>query len=233
MRRLLTVLTIALVMTSVVSAAGKYPRGAGQPHRYLPESLDQAIAQIENTVDGRTWSAWSYRNGGEYDLALSVSTTLGIWSEPLLIGLDDGLDQREPALAVDARGAVYVAYGDGAGAIRIMALQPGGSQWTAPATVAMEDDRFSAPSLMVVGNSLIVGYRDGDGVALQALPLLQVEVINQMRSIYDGPDPTTGQTEEEGNKDAPSRDEPEIRTINNGGGVTIRPVFDSGSNDDD
>jgi len=223
MRRLLTALTVTLLLTGMVSAAEKSSRGAGHPHRYVPSSLDGSIVQIVNEVDGRMWSAWSYRNGGEYDLALSVSSSPGIWSEPILLGLDDGLDQREPALAVDARGATYIAYGNDAGAIRVMALQPGESQWSSPVTVAMEMGRFSAPSLMVVGNALIVGYRDGDNVALHAMPLLREEIVNHMRSIYDGPDPTTGHSDDEEKDDAEASDS-SLSGLNTNGGVTIRPV---------
>ena len=204
MRRLLTVFILAIMVTGVVSAAGKGSRPGSHPHRYLQNSLDGAIVQVENTVDGRIWSAWSYRNGGEYDLALAVSTAPGVWSEPLLIGLDDGLDQRQPAMVVDSRGATYVAYADGAGAIRLTALQPGGTQWSSPVTVAMEGAGLSAPTLMVVGNALIVGYRDGDGVALHAVPLLDPESGNHVRSIYDGPDPTTGNSDDDEDDDEES-----------------------------
>ena len=231
MRRLLTVFILAIMVTGVVSAAGKGSRADNQPHRYLQNSLDGAIVQVENTVDGRTWSAWSYRNGAEYDLALAVSITPGVWSEPLLIGLDDGLDQRQPALAVDSRGATYVAYADGTGAIRLTALQPGGNQWSSPFAVAMEQG-LSSPSLMVVGSVLIVGYRDGGGIALHALPLLEPEYVNQVRSIYDGPDPTTGRDEgDDGDDDSES--EASIFGMGSGGGVSVRPVGNARSSDDD
>lgn len=232
MRRLLTVFILAIMVTGVVSAAGRGSRDAGHPHRYLQSSLDGAIVQVENTIDGRIWSAWSYRNGGEYDLALAFSIAPGVWSEPLLIGLDDGLDQRQPALAVDSRGATYVAYADGTGAIRLTALQPGGNQWSSPVAVAMEQG-LSAPSLMVVGNALIVGYRDADGVALRAVPLLEPEYVNQVRSIYDGPDPTTGRSEGDDDDDD-SSGEPSIFGIGgNNSGISIRPVGSARSGNDD
>ena len=122
---------------------------------------------------------------------------------------------------VDSRGATYVAYADGAGAIRLTALQPGGTQWSSPVTVAMEGAGLSAPTLMVVGNALIVGYRDGDGVALHAVPLLDPESVNQVRSIYDGPDPTTGYTSDD-DDEKDEQDTPGLEI--HGGGVTVRPT---------
>lgn len=235
MRRLLTVFILSIMISGVVSAAGKGSRAANHPHRYLPNSFDGAIVQIENTVDGRSWSAWSYRNGAEYDLALSVSTARGVWSEPSLIGVDDGLDQQQPAMAIDSRGATYLAYADGTGAIHLTALQPGGKQWSFPVTVAMEEGRLSNPSLMVAGSALIVGYRDGDGVTLRAVPLLEPEYVNQLRSIYDGPDPT-------GDSDADDDDEDEESTnglltvfglSTNGGGVSIHFRVQESNREDD
>ncbi len=233
MRRFLTVFILAIMVTGVVSAAGKGSRSGSHPHRYLPNSFDGAIVQVENTVDGRVWSAWSYRNGGEYDLALSVSTAPGVWSEPILIGLDDGVNQRQPVIAVDSRGATYVAYADGTAAIRLTALQPGRNQWSSPGIVAMGEG-LSAPSLMLVGNVLIVGYRDGDGVALHAVPLLEPEYVNQVRSIYDGPDPTTGRDDDEDDEDnETSSNETSIFGMGVYGGWSIRPVGTTWSDHDD
>jgi len=224
MRRFLTVFVLAIMVGGVVSAAGKGSRAGSHPHRYLPNSLDGAIEQVENTVDGQVWSAWSYRNGGEYDLALSVSTAPGVWSEPILIGLDDGLDQLQPVMAIDSRGATYVAYADGAGAIRLTALQPGGNRWSVPVTIALDEGPLSSPSLMLVGNVLIVGYRDGDDVALLAVPLLEPE-YDQVRSIYDGPDPTTGFGEADNEEDGEtSGTEQPILDISVSEGVTPSPV---------
>jgi len=212
----------------MASAAGKRVGAPSHPLRYLPNSFDGAIVQAENTVDGRLWSAWSYRNGGEYDLALSVSTAPGVWSEPILIGLDDGLDQQQPTISIDSRGATYVAYADGTGAIRLTALQPGGHQWSAPVTVASGGaSRLSSPSLMVVGSALIVGFRDGDSISLRALPLLPPridnQIGNQVRSIYDGPDPTTGFDDDNDNNET-TRDEPAVFNFGSGGGVSIKPA---------
>ncbi|NIM62810.1 MAG: hypothetical protein GTO30_14550 [Acidobacteria bacterium] len=234
MRRLLTVFCVVILISGVVSAAGRGSRAdIDSPHRYLPNALDGAPVQAANPVDGRLWSAWSYRNGAEYDLALSVSVAPGVWSEPQFIGLGDGIDQQQPAITVDARGVTYIAFADD-GSIRLTALQPGGSLWSPPISVAVADRAFSNPSLMVIGDALIVGYRDGAGVALQALPLLPPEYANAPRSIYDGPDPTTGANGDEGDEgdSESSKDEPAVLGLTTNAGVTITPQG-NGQNDDD
>jgi hypothetical protein len=232
MRKLLTVFILAIMVSGIASAAGKRARVANHPARYLPNSFDGAIVQVENAVDGRVWAAWSYRNGGEYDLALSVSPAPGVWSEPLLVGLDDGIDQRQPAMALDSRGAMYVAYADGAGGIRLTVLQPGGVQWSPPVTVASGNGDLSRPSLMVSGSALIVGYRDGAGVALQAVPLLSPNPVNSLRAIYDGPDPITGYDDDE-DSDDPSSEDTDVYSMNPTGGVNVRPMGSGTHRDDD
>ena len=232
MRKLLTVIIFTILVSGMVSAAGKRVGRSDHPPRYLPNSFDGAIVQATNAVDGRLWSAWSYRNGGEFDLALSMSTSPGVWSEPLLIGLDDGLDQVQPAISIDSRGAAYVAYADGAGSIRLTTLQPGGSEWSRPIDVAVGADRLSNPSLMLVGNAVVVGYRSGESVSLRAFPLLPAEFDNQVRSIYDGPDPTTGFSDDE-DENSTTREEPTVDTINTSGGVSIQPVGAGTDNSDD
>jgi len=229
MRRLLTAFILTIMISGMASAAGKRVGAPSHPLRYLPNSFDGAIVRAENTVDGRLWAAWSYRNGGEYDLALSVRTAPGVWSEPTLIGLDDGLDQRQPAMALDSRGAMYVAYADGTGAIRLIVLQPGGNQWSIPVTVASGEGGLSSPSLMVAGSALIVGYRDGAGVTLRAVPLLTPNPVNELRAIYDGPDPITGFDDEDDENDA-TREEPGV--FGTGAGVNLKPSA-SGSGEGD
>jgi hypothetical protein len=48
---------------------------------------------------------------------------------------------------------------------------------------------------MIVGNRLIIAYRDQQQVGLVQLPLTDTE-SNSTHSIYDGPDPTTSHEDE-------------------------------------
>ena len=101
MRKLLTVLILTTLAAGTVSAAGKGVRRDDYPTRYVPRSLDGAIVQIQNDVDGRGWSAWAYRNGAEYDLAVSVSTSPGVWSEPRFFTLQIYFNRMPPVTGME------------------------------------------------------------------------------------------------------------------------------------
>ncbi len=78
---------------------------------------------------------------------------------------------------------------------------------------------------------LFIGHRGGDAFWLHAVPLLSADITNSLRSIYDGPDPTTGYTDE-------VEDETEEYETFTGGpqptnGVPIRPKTGGASSDDD
>jgi len=144
-------------LCGVALAAG--PRGV--PHRYIPRSLDGDLQTIVRTTDGTSFAAWSYRNGAEYDIAVSRTDDSGRWTEPEFFGADDGVDQVEPTLTIDADGNVYLAYTDRAiGAIRVTALRADGSNWGQPiALLDKSPDRvYSSAKLLVVGDHLIVAY---------------------------------------------------------------------------
>ena len=83
-------------------------RSVDLPHRYQPSSQDRQLVQVENSVDGRIWSAWAFRSGSEYDIALAVADENGVWSEPLFFGRDDGRDQVDPAFVIHESGSVLV-----------------------------------------------------------------------------------------------------------------------------
>ena len=211
-KTLLAILCCGLLFAGVVEA-GKGERSA-QPHRYIAQSLDRDLVQAE-TADGRIWSAWSYRNGGEYDLAISMQDVDGTWTEPLFFGNSDGRDQLQPALAVDPRGATYVAFADDAQRLYVAAVQPGSNEWSTLVRVA-NGDQLASPSLMIVGDQLIVGYRNGDAVDLVALPLLPAPGAG-IESIYDGPDPTTGDSQDD--EDDKEEEEHDITSFGDEGQV--------------
>lgn len=195
------VLLAICLLLSVSLALPADVRDRGRPHRYLPGSLDGALVQVDNPVDGRTWSAWSYRNGGEYDLALSVSGGDEAWSEPIFIGLDDGRDQVEPALAVDAWGVVVLAWTDRtSGQILASTLALGSDAWAAPVALTAPGVRAQAAALHIIGDDLVVAYRVGSRVEM-----IQRWIGHETagtNSIYDGPDPTGNTGDDEGSKDS-------------------------------
>ena len=97
---------------------------------------------------GDVWAAWSYRNGAEYDIAVSVLVD-GRWSEPTLLEAGSGRDEVEPALSVDKRGNLYLAYSTRREeAVYLTVLPAGASQWSAevPLSTAGESARPESPS---------------------------------------------------------------------------------------
>jgi hypothetical protein len=181
------------------SLAWAGPHGRQLPHRYLPGSLDGRLVEVTNPADGTLWSAWAYRNGAEYDLALSFRDELGFWSEPLLIGADDGLDQTQPALAADSRGNVYLAYTEQRpDRIMLCWLQAGTTTWSDPVALTELGIRAMYPALRVVGERLVVAFRSGRGSVILDLPLLESVVGTSMN---DGPDPVENRDSDDSTTD--------------------------------
>lgn len=191
---LVTVLACCSAFALPTLAAG---REAGRPHRFVPEALDAGLVRVHNPLDGRTWAAWGYRNGGEFDLALSFTTDGVSWSEPTLFGLDNASDQVEPTFALDPSGTLYLAFTDrGAKAIRLSVLPAGGTQWSTPALLTNPLLHGHSPALAVVGDRLVVAFRSKQQVLLFDVPLFEQPL--ETRGINDGPDPT-GLTEDDSN----------------------------------
>ena len=132
------------------------------PHRYSPGALDQSPALATDPLSGATWSAWAYRTGGEYAIALSISDADGFWSEPTFIGLDDRLDQMDAALLADASGNLYLAYAvRETGTVHMSAFHAGSDDWFEPQQVTQVGERASSPTLSVIGDRLVLAYLSG------------------------------------------------------------------------
>src|SRR5262245_57232333 len=130
-----------------VAGAGVCALAAG-PRDYVPR-LD-STPTMASGLDGRTWSAWSYRATGEFDIAISVRALDGTWSPVTFLGRRDGIDQVEPAIAVDADGNVYVAFATRSPQrIWTSVLPSGQSTWSQPFSVTLEEGATS-PAVRVV-----------------------------------------------------------------------------------
>lgn len=181
----------ALVAAAVLAVASLAPvaeaRDARVPERFAP-ALDSGLVELESPVDGRLWSAWVYRNGSELDVAVSALDADGSWSDPVLLGADDGRDQMQPALAVDPAGTVYVVFADrSSGALMLSALGGEAATWSVP--VVVRGARGTAPAIAVLGDMLVIGYRDGERTRLVTRPLGVPAGSIGTHTIYDGPDP--------------------------------------------
>lgn len=184
-------LCAVLAFSGLALAGGK--QRLSMPHRYVPNS-DSGLVQLRD-AQGTTWAAWAYRNGGEYDLAISRMGSTGFWSEPTLIGLDDGLDQIQPAIAIDATGHVYVGFAE-AESGRVLLTTRIQGQWTTPAQINDVDTRGNRPALRVVGDRLVVAYQSSRRtLEIRDLPLAGSIGSNN----NEGPDPVGGDADPDSN----------------------------------
>jgi hypothetical protein len=137
--------------------------------------------------DGRTWAAWAFRASHEFDVAVSArEATTTAWSAPVFFGRRSGSDELDPALAVDSRGAVYIAFAtSNPPRVAVAMLALGSTAWTGPVIVS-GPEAATSPALLLVGERLIVAYRTARGVGMVDLPTLGGG--NQIEGIQDGPD---------------------------------------------
>jgi hypothetical protein len=170
------------------AAAGE--RLAELPRRHSTAAQDGQPVTI-SLGSGEALSAWAYRIGGEYAIALSFRDRDGLWSEPTLIGLDDGFDQIDPDIIADPEGNLYLAFAvRETGAIHVSAAVAGSERWFEPQQVTLPTERAGSPALRVVGDSLVMGYRAGREIRLLDWPLLSTYDWGgtTAEGIQDGPD---------------------------------------------
>jgi len=164
------------------------------PHRFQP-THDTGLVSKVNPVDGTTWSAWTYRQGAETDIAVASRNTDGTWNEPTLFGADDRIEQSQPALTIDHNGNVYVAWAEpNTGRVLVTAWGSATHYWTSPKVVNRARVHGSSPALMIAAQRrLVVGFVGNGTARLVEYRLLPKGVQTQME---DGPDPV-GQSAED------------------------------------
>jgi hypothetical protein len=170
-------------LTGAAAAGPDSKNFAGAGH--VPQ-LDGPVTTVA-TPDGRTLAAWAYRTSGEFDIAVTVrDADSQTWSVPVFFGSRNGSDELQPAMTIDSRGTVYVAFATvNPSRVKLSVLHPGSDAWSAPVTVS-GTDIASSPTLMVVGERLIVGFRTARGVGLVNLPIS--DPGNEVNGLQDGPD---------------------------------------------
>jgi hypothetical protein len=187
-RTLISSLAAVAILASSWAMAGE--RLADRPRRHSTAARDGRPVTA-TLASGAAWSAWAYRISGEYAIALSFRGPNGSWSEPSYIGLDDRLDQIDPDIVGDADGNLYLAYAvRETGAIWVTALRAGRQSWFQPQQVTLATERAGAPTLRVVGDRLVMGYRGGREIRLLDWGLLATYSSGGMTTegIQDGPD---------------------------------------------
>lgn len=179
------ILAVAVLLSIGPAFAG--PRGKRLPLRYAPGSMDQAPVLATNPVDGTVWSAWAWRESGEYSIAVSVQTD-GVWSEPVLIGRDNRTNEVAPALVFDDQGVAYLAWAVRPGNQVLLTAIPGPPEsYLEPRVVSRKEVSSGMPSLAVVGNRLVVAFRAGRQVVIRDLPLYRPPQFGSL-GIQEGPD---------------------------------------------
>jgi hypothetical protein len=183
---LATTLTGSAMATSAARASDAgLAMGSLDGAGHVPQLDGPATTLI--APDGRAFAAWAYRASREFDIAVTTRDAgAATWSAPVFFGRTNGADDLQPAITVDANGSAYVAFATGNPSRIELAVLPNGSNvWLAPVTVS-GTDAASAPTMMLVGDRLIVAYRTARGVGLVNLPILGGG--NQLNGIEDGPD---------------------------------------------
>jgi hypothetical protein len=187
-RRLVPILLVVSILPGALVPAVA-ARGADLPDRFSP-GFDGRPVYATDVSSGAIWAAWAYKSHGEFDIALSVRDLAGVLSEPTFIGRLDGLDQLTPAIVPDAAGNIYLAFAVRQSSQVFLSVLPhGAAAWSAPQAVTSPRETAVSPTLAVVANYLVIGYRTaGAKVALRSLPLIG-EPIGPL-GIYDSPDGT-------------------------------------------
>ena len=91
----------------------------------------------------------------------------------MFLGRDNGIDESEPAIAVDAAGTTYLAYATtNPSRVALAVLPANAAVWSEPVIVSGAETA-SSPALLLVGNRLVVAYRTPHGVDVSAADLRQ------------------------------------------------------------
>jgi len=184
--RFVLVCTVCTLLVSLAVQAA--PSKLDLPYRHI-RTLDGPTVLVSDN-DGRTFAVWSYRNGAEFDIAVSRQDENGLWSAPRFFGLDDGLDQVRPAVAVDGDGNIYLAFEiRSSGRILMKVLPAGSDAWSYTVSLTGVSRHGTAPALQVVRDRLVVAYQSDGETVIVARPIYRNSP--HLQGLQDDPDPAT------------------------------------------
>lgn len=180
--------TIPVLATAVLCAAPLLAAGPAEPRpRFHRAGLDGAPVLVELPAQGRSISAWTWREAGETDIAVSIRDLEGRWSDPFRFGERDGFDQVEPAMVADPQGHVYLVFAvRDTGALALAVLAAGSDTWTPPLELVPSGSGASSPALRVVRDRLVVAWKEGGAIRVADFAL--VGGGNRASGVQDGPD---------------------------------------------
>lgn len=202
LKKILFLTLILAVVSSTWIAAGELRAERSASRRTAvdtPERHSPAVdgAPVFATADGWTYSAWAYRSDGEFAIAISFRDVYHDWSDPVYVGLNDGLDQVDPTLISDALGNLYLAFSvRQSGEIWMTAKWAARDSWFSPQRISIGADIGGTPALKIVGDSVVLAFRSSlSGVRIKNWPGLPAESLGfNTDGIQEGPDgfPLTG-----------------------------------------
>lgn len=162
--RQVVVLLSALSLGVGVALAGTppVPRPAGLSPDYRAEGDGPVTMAVDPS--GRMWAVWAYAQGGEFDVAVSVSDGR-VWTYPTLLGVANGRNDVDPRIAFLPNGVPVVVWWQEATATnRAQIMQSVARAGTfAPPTVVREGARRPA-ILSSTSAGLTLGLVDETGM---------------------------------------------------------------------
>lgn len=195
-RQRILALLIAVMLCAGAALAGSPP--VARPAGLTPDYRAEGDGPVTMAVDpaGRMWAVWAYAQGGEFDVAVSVSDGR-VWTYPTLLGVANGRDDVDPRIAFLPSGSPVVVWWQAPNATagpRVMQSVARAGEFPAP-TVVRENAR--QPAILATSTtSLTLGLVDDSGeVQTQQSPLSPINVGPGWRDMpgpdggTNGPDP--------------------------------------------
>jgi hypothetical protein len=162
-RRGLAVLCVGCLLVVLAGswAVADSSRASRLPHSHAPyyHGDDDGPVSMAQSPGGTLWAVWSYRHGGELDVA--VSRSIGrTWTPPQVIDGLDGWDDRDPQIAFLPDGSALVTWWQQRrdGASRVLVALVSGSETSSPRVVSAPDVNARQPRLYTEGESISVGF---------------------------------------------------------------------------
>jgi hypothetical protein len=148
---------------------------------------------VNHPLSGLPWAVWSYNDGGDYELALSVFDGR-FWSSPVLLGkAPNGEDDLEPKLLFTSTGRPMIVWwrlaADGSGQSVWLTTRVDGA-WREPARLTSNRTNARRPAVLLRGEDLVIAYETDQGIEFRTLSL-QSPMLggNSASGGDDGPDP--------------------------------------------
>jgi hypothetical protein len=106
-----SILALLIVVTlcagSALAGSPPVARPAGLAPDYRAEGDGPATMAVDPA--GRMWAVWAYTQGGEFDVAVSVSDGR-VWTYPTLLGVANGRNDIDPRIAFLPNGTPVVVW---------------------------------------------------------------------------------------------------------------------------